>query len=235
MEALASPGRPAGVDLMPSKTPDPGTPNLPSAFGWGRIGSVLSWLFTEPWQFDFFQAIRLLEIAKPDAFPPGETSDPSVELVHLAANNSLATPASEIHSLEAPPEPGTPPLLRANFSSLGGAAGPLPYPVSSEARQTGLAQRPPPAQAPLVMQRNAKIKVLAPPEAAAAALTGMPSVYRVAPGPGATIIVTYGGAEQELSLVVRALVMGGIPVAGVEPERNELERIFLEVTKGEVQ
>ena len=128
MEALASPGRPAGVDLMPSKTPDPGTPNLPSAFGWGRIGSVLSWLFTEPWQFDFFQAIRLLEIAKPDAFPPGETSDPSVELVHLAANNSLATPASEIHSLEAPPEPGTPPLLRANFSSLGGAAGPLPYP-----------------------------------------------------------------------------------------------------------
>ena len=35
--------------------------------------------------------------------------------------------------------------------------------------------------------------------------------------------------------VVRAIVMASIPVAGVEPERNELERIFLEVTKGEVQ
>ena len=35
--------------------------------------------------------------------------------------------------------------------------------------------------------------------------------------------------------IVRALVMANIPVVGVEPERNELERIFLEVTKGEVQ
>jgi ABC-2 type transport system ATP-binding protein len=35
--------------------------------------------------------------------------------------------------------------------------------------------------------------------------------------------------------IVRALVMNGIPVVGVEPERNELERIFLEVTKGDVQ
>ena len=36
-------------------------------------------------------------------------------------------------------------------------------------------------------------------------------------------------------IIVRAVVMAGVPVAGVEPERNELERIFLEVTKGDVQ
>jgi hypothetical protein len=29
--------------------------------------------------------------------------------------------------------------------------------------------------------------------------------------------------------------MTGIPVVGVEPERNELERIFLEATRGDVQ
>jgi ABC-2 type transport system ATP-binding protein len=38
-----------------------------------------------------------------------------------------------------------------------------------------------------------------------------------------------------VAAIVRALVAGNIPVVGVEPERNELERIFLEVTKGEVQ
>jgi type VI secretion system protein ImpH len=103
-------------------------PHPPPRFGWRRAASVLSWLFTEPWQFDFFQAIRLLEFAKPDAAPPGESTDPDVELVHLAASSSLSTPASEIQSLEARPDPGTPPLLRVNFSSLAGPAGPLPYP-----------------------------------------------------------------------------------------------------------
>jgi len=103
-------------------------PHPPSRFGWRRAASVLSWLFAEPWQFDFFQAIRLLEFAKPTAAPPGESTDPDTELVHLAASSSLSTPASEIQSLEARPDPGTPPLLRVNFSSLAGPAGPLPYP-----------------------------------------------------------------------------------------------------------
>ena len=80
-----------------------------------------------------------------------------------------------------------------------------------------------------------KLRVLAPGEAVAAALTGLPFVYKVAPGPGGTVVVTYAGDDQTVALIVRAIVMAGVPVAGVEPERNELERIFLEVTKGEVQ
>jgi len=63
----------------------------------------------------------------------------------------------------------------------------------------------------------------------------MPAVTKVGPGPGGTVVVSYIGDDQVVALVVRALVMGGLPVVGVEPERNELERIFLEVTKGEVQ
>jgi len=35
--------------------------------------------------------------------------------------------------------------------------------------------------------------------------------------------------------LVRHLVASGVGVVGVEPERNELERIFLEVTRGDLQ
>ena len=48
-------------------------------------------------------------------------------------------------------------------------------------------------------------------------------------------LVTYVGDDQTVAAIVSGLVAQKIAVAGVEPERNELERIFLEVTKGEVQ
>ncbi len=86
-----------------------------------------------------------------------------------------------------------------------------------------------------VPKRRAKLKVLGPHEVVAATLQVLPNVSSVGPGPGGTVIVTYIGDDQSLAGVVRALVMNGVPVVGVEPERNELERIFLEVTKGEVQ
>ena len=86
-----------------------------------------------------------------------------------------------------------------------------------------------------IPKRRAKLKVLAPLETVAATLQMLPNVAGVSPGPGGTVIVTYVGDDQSLAGVVRALVMNGVAVVGVEPERNELERIFLEVTKGEVQ
>jgi ABC-2 type transport system ATP-binding protein len=94
---------------------------------------------------------------------------------------------------------------------------------------------PPPAIPQGPPRRRAKLKVLGPPEAVHATLQALPNFAGTAPGPGGTIIVTYLGDDQSLAGVVRALVMNGVPVVGVEPERNELERIFLEVTKGEVQ
>ena len=48
-------------------------------------------------------------------------------------------------------------------------------------------------------------------------------------------VIAYDGDDQALADMVRALVMAGVPLIGIEPERNELERIFLEVTRGEVQ
>ncbi len=35
--------------------------------------------------------------------------------------------------------------------------------------------------------------------------------------------------------MVRHLITNQVPVVGVEPERNELERIFLEATRGDLQ
>ncbi len=86
-----------------------------------------------------------------------------------------------------------------------------------------------------ISKRRVKLKALAPPEAIAAALAGIPAVLSVEPNPMSTVLVTYSGDDQVLANMVRVLVMANISVVGIEPERSELERIFLEVTKGEVQ
>jgi ABC-2 type transport system ATP-binding protein len=83
--------------------------------------------------------------------------------------------------------------------------------------------------------RSAKLRVLGEPEAVAAALRGFPGVAKVTTAPGGVAVVAFSGDDHALAAIVRVVVMAGVPVAGVEPERNELERIFLEVTRGEVQ
>jgi ABC-2 type transport system ATP-binding protein len=82
-----------------------------------------------------------------------------------------------------------------------------------------------------------RLKIRAPCELGAiqGALAGLPNVYGVAQITGGLFLVTYTGDDQVIASIVRALVMAAIAVMGVEPERSELERIFLEVTKGEVQ
>jgi ABC-2 type transport system ATP-binding protein len=107
----------------------------------------------------------------------------------------------------------------------------------------GPAYRPPPApddlptpgRAPAGPVRNVRIRALVPGDAVYAALVSMHGIHSVSPGPAGTVVVKYTGDDQTLAAIVRALVAANIPVVGVEPERNELERIFLEVTKGEVQ
>ena len=105
-----------------------------------------------------------------------------------------------------------------------------PQPLSVRASNQVAAPAP-----TLPAQKTVKLKALAPGEAVANALTGMPNISKVTPIPGGVVLISYSGDDQALATIVRAVVMAGIPVAGVEPERNELERIFLEVTKGEVQ
>jgi ABC-2 type transport system ATP-binding protein len=48
-------------------------------------------------------------------------------------------------------------------------------------------------------------------------------------------MVSFVGTDVKVAEIVQHLVRNNNGLVGVEPERNELERIFLEVTRGEVQ
>ncbi|HLI83228.1 MAG TPA: type VI secretion system baseplate subunit TssG [Bryobacteraceae bacterium] len=98
------------------------------AFGWQREPSLEEWLFAEPFRFDFFQAVRLLEKLAPDAVPPGQASEPEKEAVRFRSRVALDFPASDIQRLAPSPEPGAPPEMTVNFMGLAGAFGPMAMP-----------------------------------------------------------------------------------------------------------
>jgi type VI secretion system protein ImpH len=97
-----------------------------AAFGWREQESLEKWLFAEPWKFDFFQAVRLLERLKPDAMPLAEGSDPGFEAVRFIARVGLEFSSSEIQDLRPAPGSGDAPLMTVNFMGLAGLQGPLP-------------------------------------------------------------------------------------------------------------
>ncbi|HYJ88206.1 MAG TPA: type VI secretion system baseplate subunit TssG, partial [Pyrinomonadaceae bacterium] len=98
--------------------PDAGrTGNTVENYGWGKEAAIEKWLFAEGHRFDFFQAVRLLEMIQaangrlhsaeeagrnggtPYAEPgvsPGEGADPSKETVHFKSAVSLDFPSSDI-------------------------------------------------------------------------------------------------------------------------------------------
>jgi cobalamin biosynthesis protein CbiG len=99
-------------------------------------------------------------------------------------------------------------------------------------RQTEIEPAP---QTISVPRRRLKLRAFAPLDAIQAALTGVANVYGVTQITTGLFLVTYAGDDQTIAAIVSTLVAAKVAVAGVEPERSELERIFLEVTKGEVQ
>ncbi len=82
-------------------------------------------LFEQPYQYRFFQMVRLLERLLPDREPVGQTAHPQDEIARFSAHSSLAFPASEIQEL-APPEDG-PARMSVNFMGLTGPIGILPH------------------------------------------------------------------------------------------------------------
>lgn len=83
----------------------------------------------EPYSFDFFQAIRLLERLRPDRKSVGQFAKPESEVARFSAHPSLAFPASQIQDAEWPEN--APVRLRVNFMGLTGPEGVLPNPYTS--------------------------------------------------------------------------------------------------------
>jgi type VI secretion system protein ImpH len=101
----------------------------------GRTDAPLSeQLFREPYRFDFFQAVRLLErLARGAAGrapqPVGYDHPPDQEAVRFRAHNSLSFPAAPIQQLqwtEAEGQQTRPPEMTVNFMGLTGPSGVLP-------------------------------------------------------------------------------------------------------------
>jgi type VI secretion system protein ImpH len=81
-------------------------------------------LMGEPYCFEFFQAVRLLEHFSRGRTPVGRFANPQTEVVRFGIESTLAFPASAIQSLEA--REGKPPIMRLNFIGLTGPLGVLP-------------------------------------------------------------------------------------------------------------
>ena len=113
---MASESGTSGLDLTP--------PDLSKS----AVGEKLR---REPFRFDFFQAVRLLETIFPDHTPVGRFAHPSSEVARFGAHNSLAFPASQIQSMDWPENKDDAPKMTVNFMGLTGPEGTLPNPYTS--------------------------------------------------------------------------------------------------------
>jgi len=95
----------------------------------GRVDArrLLDRLFAEPWTFEFFQAMHLLDRLQPERSAIGGFGDPAQEAVRLTTSSAVAFPASEVQSLEL--RDGQP-RMAVNFLGLSGPQGTLPLAYS---------------------------------------------------------------------------------------------------------
>lgn len=104
-----------------------------AATGRSHGAALTARLFDEPWRFDFFQAVRLLERRTNGAAGPvGGDARPEHEVVRFRASSSLGFPAGEVVDLapasraEGADGPPGPPEMTVAFLGLTGQTGALP-------------------------------------------------------------------------------------------------------------
>jgi type VI secretion system protein ImpH len=88
--------------------------------------SVAARLFAEAYSFDFFQAVRLLEMLDRRRLPVGDAGPSEDEVVRFRARVSHDFPASSIHELSAAEDRDAPASMVINFFGLTGPSGVLP-------------------------------------------------------------------------------------------------------------
>src|SRR5690349_25096403 len=83
-------------------------------------------LWEEPYVFEFFQAVRLLENLFQSRTRVGQfPSSPSDEVARFSTNPSFSFPASDLQALVA--RQNAPAAMKVNFMGLFGAHGVLPH------------------------------------------------------------------------------------------------------------
>ncbi len=107
-------------------------------YGWGKQTAVEDWLFAEGHRFDFFQAVRLLEIIHTQngerLVPPGQSADPTKEIVHFRSEVKLDFPSSDVaqvtrtKDIPTREQPKAPAEMAVNFLGLAGCLGALDTP-----------------------------------------------------------------------------------------------------------
>ena len=115
-DALKAPRPPAVV--LPVE-PAPVVPPWPRQ-------SVAARLYREPFAFDFFQSVRILEKLASDRFPVGRNHPPLAEVVRFRAQMSLNFPPSTIYDLQPATVEMPVPTLIVSFFGLTGPSGVLP-------------------------------------------------------------------------------------------------------------
>lgn len=91
--------------------------------------SIETDLFDEPYQFEFFQAVRLIQKIATDKKPVGGEALPHEEAVRFRSHVAFDFPASEVHTLEkvAGDTPADDRLeMVQNFMAMAGVSGALP-------------------------------------------------------------------------------------------------------------
>ncbi len=90
-------------------------------------------LTDEPYRFEFFQAVRLLEKIFPEKRPVGRKAMPGEEIVRFRSRVALDFPASEIHEIQESIDERTDERkteMLVNFMGMVGVSGILPVPYT---------------------------------------------------------------------------------------------------------
>ncbi len=86
---------------------------------------VATRLFTEPFKFDFFQSVRILERLFPDTMPVGFDGPPGRETVRFRSHVSLIFPPSQIWDLRVAADRSVP-EMDVTFFGMVGPSGIMP-------------------------------------------------------------------------------------------------------------
>ncbi len=90
-----------------------------------KISTLVDALAQETCDFEFHQAVKILEQLSPEANPLGEGVSVQKEVAQIKSRISLSSPASDIYALDES-DPLSPPTLHINFWGIAGLQGPLP-------------------------------------------------------------------------------------------------------------